>query len=210
MSIGSSSRNSSSTSSSGPRTATARCLAFPDGGHGDPERRLAHRARVADGGVRQRRQGRRRLRPRPLHAHHATLPMLTYLQNWDKLFKSPFKSDVYFFSTRQQIDQRWGTPAGHDPRQGVRRRAPARFGNYAYHVADPRLFHHEISGTRERYTTEELEPQLRGLIFSTSPTRSARAARRSSTSPPTRSSSPRRCRRRPRRRSPSSASSSRW
>src|SRR4029450_2004045 len=38
-----------------------------------------------------------------------TLPILTYLQNWDKLFQSPFKSDVYFFSTRQQIDQRWGT-----------------------------------------------------------------------------------------------------
>ena len=38
-----------------------------------------------------------------------TLPVLTYLRNWDKLFQSPFKSDVYFFSTRQQIDQRWGT-----------------------------------------------------------------------------------------------------
>src|SRR5687767_8105858 len=39
-----------------------------------------------------------------------TIPVLTYLKNWDKLFESPFKSDVYFFSTRQQIDQRWGTP----------------------------------------------------------------------------------------------------
>ena len=38
-----------------------------------------------------------------------TLPVLTYLKNWDKLFQSPFKSDVYFFSTRQQIDRRWGT-----------------------------------------------------------------------------------------------------
>ena len=38
-----------------------------------------------------------------------TLPILTYLKNWDKLFNSPFKSDVYFFSTRQQIDRRWGT-----------------------------------------------------------------------------------------------------
>ena len=38
-----------------------------------------------------------------------TLPVLTYLKNWDKLFQSPFKSDVYFFSTRQQVDQRWGT-----------------------------------------------------------------------------------------------------
>ena len=30
--------------------------------------------------------------------------------NWDKLFQSPFKSDVYFFSTRLQVNQRWGTP----------------------------------------------------------------------------------------------------
>ena len=29
-----------------------------------------------------------------------TLPILTDLMNWDKQFKSPFKSDVYFFSTR--------------------------------------------------------------------------------------------------------------
>jgi membrane protease subunit (stomatin/prohibitin family) len=39
-----------------------------------------------------------------------TLPLLTNLMNWDKLFASPFKSDVYFFSTRLQVDQRWGTP----------------------------------------------------------------------------------------------------
>ena len=63
----------------------------------------------------------------------ATLPVLTYLQNWDKLFKSPFKSDVYFFSTRQQIDQRWGTTQPVTIRDkdfgAVRLRA---FGNYAY------------------------------------------------------------------------------
>src|SRR5215510_11564212 len=34
-----------------------------------------------------------------------TLPVLTYLQNWDKLFESPFKSDVYFFSTRLQLNR---------------------------------------------------------------------------------------------------------
>ena len=38
-----------------------------------------------------------------------TLPVLTYLRHWDKLFQSPFKSDVYFFSTRLQLDRRWGT-----------------------------------------------------------------------------------------------------
>ena len=35
-----------------------------------------------------------------------TLPLMTSLKNWDKLFKSPFKSDVFFFSTRTQIDQK--------------------------------------------------------------------------------------------------------
>ena len=38
-----------------------------------------------------------------------TLPILTYLKNWDKLFESPFKSDVIFFSTRLQLGRRWGT-----------------------------------------------------------------------------------------------------
>lgn len=95
-----------------------------------------------------------------------TLPVLTYLKNWDKLFESPFKSDVYFFSTRQQIDQRWGTSqpvAIRDKDFGaVRLRA---FGNYAFRIQDPKAFYTQISGTRERYTTQELEGQLRGLML---------------------------------------------
>ncbi|WP_295377819.1 SPFH domain-containing protein [uncultured Pseudacidovorax sp.] len=95
-----------------------------------------------------------------------TLPVLTYLRNWDKLFESPFKSDVYFFSTRQQVDQKWGTPQPITIRDkdfgAVRLRA---FGNYSYRVADPKLFHTEISGTRERYTVADLDGQLRGLVL---------------------------------------------
>ena len=95
-----------------------------------------------------------------------TLPVLTYLKNWDKLFQSPFKSDVYFFSTRQQIDRRWGTTQPVTIRDkdfgAVRLRA---FGNYAYAITDPRLFHTAISGTSARYTVEELDGQLRGLML---------------------------------------------
>ena len=95
-----------------------------------------------------------------------TLPVLTYLKNWDKLFESPFKSDVYFFSTRQQVDQRWGTTQPVTIRDkdfgAVRLRA---FGNYSYRVVDPKRFHTEISGTRERYTVTELDGQLRGLML---------------------------------------------
>ncbi len=95
-----------------------------------------------------------------------TLPILTYLKNWDKLFESPFKSDVYFFSTRQQIDQRWGTQQPVTIRDkdfgAVRLRA---FGNFAYRIGDAKLFHTEISGTRERYRVEDLDGQLRGMML---------------------------------------------
>ena len=96
----------------------------------------------------------------------ATLPVLTYLQNWDKLFQSPFKSDVYFFSTRQQVDQRWGTTQPVTIRDkdfgAVRLRA---FGNYSYRIADARLFHTEISGTRDSYTVADLDGQLRAVML---------------------------------------------
>ncbi len=95
-----------------------------------------------------------------------TLPVLTYLKNWDKLFESPFKSDVYFFSTRQQIDQRWGTAQPVTIRDkdfgAVRLRA---FGNYAFRIVDPKAFHTEISGTRDKYTVTDLEGQLRGMLI---------------------------------------------
>ena len=95
-----------------------------------------------------------------------TLPVLTYLKNWDKLFQSPFKSDVYFFSLRQQLDRRWGTTQPVTIRDkdfgAVRLRA---FGNYAYRIADPKAFHLAVSGTRDRYTVDDLDGQLRGLML---------------------------------------------
>ncbi|HND85143.1 MAG TPA: SPFH domain-containing protein [Pseudobdellovibrionaceae bacterium] len=95
-----------------------------------------------------------------------TLPLLTNLKNWDKLFQSPFKSDVYFFSTREQIDQRWGTQSPiviRDRELGpIRLRA---HGSYSYRLADPKIFFKKISGTKAQYTTQELEGQLRATIL---------------------------------------------
>ncbi len=94
-----------------------------------------------------------------------TLPLLTNLMNWDKLFQSPFKSDVYFFSTRMQVNQRWGTVQPITIRDkdfgAVRVRA---FGIYSWHISDPKAFHTKISGTREVYTVGEIEGQLRNTI----------------------------------------------
>jgi membrane protease subunit (stomatin/prohibitin family) len=97
-----------------------------------------------------------------------TLPVLTNLKNWDKLFQSPFKSDVYFFSTRVQTGRKWGTPQPITIRDKdfdmIRVRA---FGIYSYRVEDARKFFTEISGTREAYTRDQVEDQLRGILMAT-------------------------------------------
>ena len=84
-----------------------------------------------------------------------TLPLLTNLLNWDKAFKSPFKSDVYFFSSRLRIDQKWGTATPITIRDrefgAVRIRA---YGIYAYRIADPRVFYQKVSGSRGVYLVE--------------------------------------------------------
>lgn len=95
-----------------------------------------------------------------------TLPLLTNLMNWDKAFKSPFKSDVYFFSTRLQTNQKWGTPNPITIRDkefgAIRLRA---FGIFAYRLTDPRTFHTKVSGTRDLFTVPEIDGQLRNTII---------------------------------------------
>lgn len=95
-----------------------------------------------------------------------TLPVLTSLQNWDKFFASPFKSDVYFFSLREQTDQKWGTPMPltiRDKEFGpLRIRA---FGSYSYRIGDVKTFWSKLSGTVASYTTAEIDGQLRAIIL---------------------------------------------
>ena len=85
--------------------------------------------------------------------------------NWDKAFKSPFKSDVYYFSTRLQTNQRWGTATPITIRDkefgAIRMRG---YGIYAYKIADPKVFYQKVSGTRDIYGVPDLEGQLRNTI----------------------------------------------
>ncbi len=96
------------------------------------------------------------------------LPVLTDLRHWNKLFESPFKSEVYFFSTRLRLNQTWGTASPLTIRDrefgAVRIRA---FGVYGYRLGDPRVFFREVSGTRESYGVADLEGQLRSTLVAT-------------------------------------------
>lgn len=93
------------------------------------------------------------------------LPVLTDLRNWTKLFESPFKSEVYFFSTRRRLGQTFGTQQPitvRDPELGaVQVRA---FGVYGFRIVDAGLFHQQVSGTRDAYRVGDLEAQLRAVL----------------------------------------------
>lgn len=95
-----------------------------------------------------------------------TLPLLTNLKNWDKLFQSPFKSDVYFFNTKQQLARKWGTAQPvtvRDAEFGVVQLRS--FGMYSYRISDPAVFFREVSGVTAAYSGEQLEQQLRNIAM---------------------------------------------
>ncbi len=93
------------------------------------------------------------------------MPILTTLQHWDHGFRSPFKSEVYFISTRRFTDLKWGTKNPimlRDPEFGPTRiRA---YGTYAVKVTDPGKFLLEIVGTDGEFTMDEISYQVRNII----------------------------------------------
>ena len=93
------------------------------------------------------------------------MPILTTLQHWDHGFKSPFKSEVYFVSTRRFTDLKWGTKNPimiRDPEFGpTRLRA---YGTYTVKVSDPAKFLREIVGTDGEFTMDEISFQIRNII----------------------------------------------
>src|ERR1039457_6824932 len=93
------------------------------------------------------------------------LTVLTDLMNWDKGVESPFKSDVYFYSLRLRLNQKWGTATPITIRDkefgAVRLRG---YGIYSYRIADPRTFFTQVSGTREAFYASELDGQLHDTI----------------------------------------------
>lgn len=96
----------------------------------------------------------------------SNMPILTNLKNWDKAFKSPFKTDVYFFSQKEQVNLKWGTVQPvtiRDPELGpVRLRA---FGTYSFRVKDVAPFYAALVGTLDDVTVASIEPQLRAAIM---------------------------------------------
>ena len=93
------------------------------------------------------------------------LPVLATLKGWKYGFESPFKAEVYFCSTRQFTNLKWGTPGPvtmRDPEFGAVR--VTAFGLYSIKVKDPAVFIREIVGTDGNFTTDGIQDNLRGKI----------------------------------------------
>ncbi|MCM3882491.1 SPFH domain-containing protein [Frankia sp. R82] len=93
------------------------------------------------------------------------MPILSTLKGWKYGFDSPFKAEVYFVSTRQFTELKWGTQNPvivRDREFGmVRLRA---FGAFAMRVVDPPALLRELAGTDPQFRTEEVAEYLRQLI----------------------------------------------
>ncbi len=93
------------------------------------------------------------------------LPVLSTLMGWKHGFDSPFKSEIYFVSTRQLTNLKWGTSNPVPLRDAdfgpVRVRA---FGMYTLKAIDPARLLTELVGTDGVYEADEITSFLRSII----------------------------------------------
>ena len=97
----------------------------------------------------------------------SNMPILTALKSWKFGFNSPFKADVYFISTKQFLDRKWGTTNPvmmRDAEFGmIRLRA---FGSYAFRVTDPEALLRECFGTNQVYKASDIDGQIKRIAVS--------------------------------------------
>lgn len=93
------------------------------------------------------------------------LPILSTLKGWKYGFNSPFKAEIYFFSTKIFTNLKWGTSnpiTVRDPEIGpVRIRA---YGTYNIRVAEPARFLQELVSSDSLFQVDEVSDQIRNMI----------------------------------------------
>lgn len=93
------------------------------------------------------------------------MPVITTLESWRYGFNSPFKVDVYFVSTKQFTNLKWGTSSPvimRDAELGQIRLKS--FGNFAIKINDPKKFITGFTGTNPYVKVDQVEETLRNII----------------------------------------------
>ena len=83
--------------------------------------------------------------------------------------RTPFTAEVYYVSTREFADRKWGTPQPiivRNPGVGLGVALLQGFGTYSYEISDPQQFVTQIVGAQGTYRTSEIENRLRTMLLS--------------------------------------------
>jgi len=83
--------------------------------------------------------------------------------------RTPFTAEVFYVSTREFADQKWGTPQPiivRNPGVGLGVALLQGFGTYSYQVSDPQQFVSQIVGAQGYYRTSDIENRLRTMLLS--------------------------------------------
>ena len=95
-------------------------------------------------------------------------PLLTQLYHWKTLWESPYTGDVYFISTKQFLNMKWGTSNPimmRDQDYGVVR--VRGFGVYSFAVGTPTNALRELIGSMSSFTVRNVDEYFKKIITST-------------------------------------------
>jgi len=99
----------------------------------------------------------------------ANIPLLVNLIG--KVFnnRTPFTAEVYYVSTKEFADRKWGTPQPiivRNPGMGLGVALLQGFGTYSYQINDAQQFVTQLVGAQSVYKTSEIENRLRIMLLS--------------------------------------------
>ncbi len=97
----------------------------------------------------------------------ANLPLLSGLIGLATNSKTPFPAEVYFVTTKDFLDMKWGTPGEITVPDSVLGMVQLRaFGTYSMAISDPIRFVNQVVGVQGMFTTAQINDYLRGIMLS--------------------------------------------
>lgn len=97
----------------------------------------------------------------------ANLPILSGLIGLATNSRTPFPAEVYFVTTKDFLDMKWGTPGELTVPDSVLGMVQLRtFGTYSMAISDPLRFVNQVVGVQGMYGTAQINDYLRGMLLS--------------------------------------------
>ncbi|GAP21037.1 SPFH domain-containing protein [Leptolinea tardivitalis] len=83
--------------------------------------------------------------------------------------RTPFTAEVYYVSTKEFVDRKWGTPQPiivRNPGMGLGVALLQGFGSYSFSIADPVQFVTQVVGAQASYRMADIENRIRNMLLS--------------------------------------------